>query len=463
MKKLVSVLVLALFVVNNSYAQTTETLTNSIIIKMVKANLSDDLIISEINGSKVNFNVSTDSIKFLSNSNVSSRIIQAMKSAAGTQQPPGAEATTISASPQPATVVVKDTLKQTAAIETVVTVKEIFSPSAILPLNDTLNKPVKEQLKPETIPVKELQKEKIVTESNNKKLSEKSTVSVNAVGYVIHLEGLMIFFDNEFNSLVAHIKGWDQQIRNSIEKGNQIREKIREVEMELTDKKNADSRGFTPEIISLKKKLSEYRESYKQFENNMVIDGLRIVKEIDDIGSELDKSINKNFSDVSQFVKKTDPDPSVIVTPKSITIPRQKINENIVNHISPITEMLFCYQNQIISLRDIIELWNIKVLTINKKDAELSTQLEPLEKELKNLQLNAKANKEAISALKKQCTTIEKERKLLSRQMGTDSKELSGFLDLICKEAQSSVKERLSDIIENIKYSYQDNFTYRDI
>jgi predicted nucleic acid-binding Zn-ribbon protein len=430
MKKLVSVLVIALFAVNISYAQTTETLTNSIIIKMVKAKLSDDLIIGEINGSKVNFNLSTDSIRFLSNANVSSSVLQAMKS---------------------------------AAIETAVTVKDISSPSAIVLLNDTLNKPVKEQMKSESIPVKEIPKEKIITESSNKNLSEKSSFSVNAVGYVIPLEGLMMFFDNEFNSLVAHIQSWDQQIRNSIEKGNLIREKILEVEMELTDKKNADTKVFTPEIISLKNKLSEYRESYKQFENNMVIDGLRIVKEIDDIGSELDKSINKNFSDVSQFVKKTDPDPSVIVTPKSINIPRQKINENIVSHIAPITEMLFCYQNQIISLRDIIELWNIKVMTINKKDTDLSTQLEPLEKELKNLQLNAKANKEAISALKKQCTNIEKERKLLSRQMGTDSKELSGFLGLICKEAQSSVKERLSDIIENIKYSYQDNFTYRDI
>jgi predicted nucleic acid-binding Zn-ribbon protein len=430
MKKLVSVLVIALFAVNISYAQTTETLTNSIIIKMVKAKLSDDLIIGEINGSKVNFNLSTDSIRFLSNANVSSSVLQAMKS---------------------------------AAIETAVTVKDISSPSAIVLLNDTLNKPVKEQLKSESIPVKEIPKEKIITESSNKNLSEKSSFSVNAVGYVIPLEELMMFFDNEFNSLVAHIQSWDQQIRNSIEKGNLIREKILEVEMELTDKKNADTKVFTPEIISLKNKLSEYRESYKQFENNMVIDGLRIVKEIDDIGSELDKSINKNFSDVSQFVKKTDPDPSVIVTPKSINIPRQKINENIVSHISPITEMLFCYQNQIISLRDIIELWNIKVMTINKKDTDLSTQLEPLEKELKNLQLNAKVNKEAISALKKQCTNIEKERKLISRQMGNDSKELSGFLGLICKEAQSSVKERLSDIIENIKYSYQDNFTYRDI
>jgi predicted nucleic acid-binding Zn-ribbon protein len=430
MKKLVSVLVIALFAVNISYAQTTETLTNSIIIKMVKAKLSDDLIIGEINGSKVNFNLSTDSIIFLSNANVSSSVLQAMKS---------------------------------AAIETAVTVKDISSPSAIVLLNDTLNKPVKEQMKSESIPVKEIPKEKIITESSNKNLSEKSSFSVNAVGYVIPLEELMMFFDNEFNSLVAHIQSWDQQIRNSIEKGNLIREKILEVEMELTDKKNADTKVFTPEIISLKNKLSEYRESYKQFENNMVIDGLRIVKEIDDIGSELDKSINKNFSDVSQFVKKTDPDPSVIVTPKSINIPRQKINENIVSHIAPITEMLFCYQNQIISLRDIIELWNIKVMTINKKDTDLSTQLEPLEKELKNLQLNAKVNKEAISALKKQCTNIEKERKLISRQMGNDSKELSGFLGLICKEAQSSVKERLSDIIENIKYSYQDNFTYRDI
>jgi predicted nucleic acid-binding Zn-ribbon protein len=461
MKKVVSVLVIALFAVNYSFAQTTETLTNSIIIKMVKAKLSDDLIIEEINNSKVSFNVTADSIKFLFDKNVSSRVIQAMRASNGKQT--SAVVTTINTSQQPATTQVKDTLKQPAAKESEFIRKEISTPSAIVQLRDTLNKPAKEQLKSENLPLKELPKEKIITDSNNKNLSDKSTLSVSAVSYVIPMEELLMFFDNEFNSLAGRLQSWDKQIRSSIDKGNLIKDKIRQIEKELTDKKNEDSKGFTTEIISLKNKLSEHRESYKQFENNMVTDGLRIVKEFDDIGSELDKSINKKFGETSQLVKKTDPDPSVLETPKSITIPRQKINENIINHIAPATEMLFCFQNEIVSLRDIIELWNIKVVTINKKDTELSKQLEPLEKELKNLQLNTKANKEGIAALKKQCANIEKERKLISRQMGTDSKELSSFLTQICKEVQSSVKERLSDIIENIKYSYQDNFTYKDI
>jgi gas vesicle protein len=215
----------------------------------------------------------------------------------------------------------------------------------------------------------------------------------------------------------------------------------------------------------LKNKLSDHRESYKQFRNNMVTDGMKIAEELNDISTEMDKSIKNKFNSVSQLVRKTNPDPSIgeITNAKAIIITKQKINDNIVNYVAPVTEMLFCYQNEIISLRDIIVLWNIKVMTINKKDSELSKQLEPLKKELINYQLNPKENKKEISELKKQCTDIDKERKLLTRQMGTDSKELSGSLTQICKEVQSSVKERLSDIIENIKYSYQDNFTYRDI
>jgi predicted nucleic acid-binding Zn-ribbon protein len=461
MKKLVSVLVIALFTLNYSHGQTTETLTNSIIIKMVKAKLSDDLIIEEINSANVNFNVSADSIKFLSDKNVSNQVIQAMRTANGTQS--STVLTTTSTPPQDAIVQVKDTLQQPAVKESALTAKEISATSEIVQINDTLNKPAEEQLKSRSLPLKELPKEKIVAERSTETLIENSTISVNAIGYVIPLEELMTFFDKEFNSLAGHLQSWDKQIRNSIEKGNQLKEKIRQVEMEFTDKKNADSKGFTNEIISLKNKLSQYRENYKQFENTMVTDGLRIVKEIDDIGTELDKSINNKFSDISQSVKKTDPDPSVVEIPKSVTIPKQIINDNLVSHIFSGTEMLFFYQNEIIALRDIIELWNLKVMAINKKDAEFSKQLEPLEKELKNLQVNTKANKEEISALKKQCTNIEKERKLLSRQMGTDSKELSGFLTQICKEVQSSVKERLSDIIGNIKYSYLDNFTYREI
>jgi hypothetical protein len=59
---------------------TTVILTNESIINLVKAELSDEMIIKIINKSEVNFNVGIDSMIELSNQNVSSAVISAMKS-----------------------------------------------------------------------------------------------------------------------------------------------------------------------------------------------------------------------------------------------------------------------------------------------------------------------------------------------------------------------------------------------
>jgi hypothetical protein len=61
--------------------QKKETLTNSSIINMVKAKLPDDKIINMINSSKVDFNLSVDSIISLTNQDVSSAVITAMEHA----------------------------------------------------------------------------------------------------------------------------------------------------------------------------------------------------------------------------------------------------------------------------------------------------------------------------------------------------------------------------------------------
>ncbi len=60
---------------------TSDTLTNSSIIHLVKTKISDDLIISIINSAKVNFNVSIDAMITLSDQQVSSSVIMAMKNA----------------------------------------------------------------------------------------------------------------------------------------------------------------------------------------------------------------------------------------------------------------------------------------------------------------------------------------------------------------------------------------------
>ncbi len=58
-----------------------ETITNTNIVNLVKAELSDDLIIKIINKSDVNFSLSVDDMIMLSNQNVSSTVISAMRNA----------------------------------------------------------------------------------------------------------------------------------------------------------------------------------------------------------------------------------------------------------------------------------------------------------------------------------------------------------------------------------------------
>jgi hypothetical protein len=63
-----------------------EILTNSTIIELVKNELSDELIISIVNHSKVDFNLNVDSMIDLSNQGISSKVILAMKRAMKTQE-----------------------------------------------------------------------------------------------------------------------------------------------------------------------------------------------------------------------------------------------------------------------------------------------------------------------------------------------------------------------------------------
>ena len=59
----------------------TDTLDNNSILNMVKSRLSDEMIIKIINKSNVNFNTSIESMIYMSNQNVSSDVIRAMKNA----------------------------------------------------------------------------------------------------------------------------------------------------------------------------------------------------------------------------------------------------------------------------------------------------------------------------------------------------------------------------------------------
>lgn len=82
-KRSLSYLVLSvlsiMLVVDNVSAQDKEVITNNTIIKMVKAKLGEDIIISKIRDSKTNFDLSTDTLIKLKEDGVSDNIINTMQ------------------------------------------------------------------------------------------------------------------------------------------------------------------------------------------------------------------------------------------------------------------------------------------------------------------------------------------------------------------------------------------------
>ena len=88
-----------LLISQNTMAQSSEILTNSKIIKLAKASLSDDIILDMIHSSKVTFNISADSLKLLLDNHVSQQVIEAMKTAQNLQQPPAPKPVPVSEPP----------------------------------------------------------------------------------------------------------------------------------------------------------------------------------------------------------------------------------------------------------------------------------------------------------------------------------------------------------------------------
>ena len=478
MKKLVSVILVALFAVNFLHAQTTETLTNTTIIKMVKAKLSDDLIIDEINTSKVNFDLSAGSLTLLSNENVSGKVILAMKAANDIQNPASSKPIiipqTTSAEPQkpaiiqpekpvqPPAVPVKDNLNQPVQQNTPAGKKETPTPPKTVQHSETAKQPAQAQTNSENSSLKGLSVVSTLTETDNFITIENPAFSITAISYVNPLTELIPFFNSEFSSLSGSILEWDKKTRASLEKEDQNNQAIKRIEKELSDNKNANAKPFSKEIIELKKNLVLSWDKQKVIKKDMISEEKMLIEELTKVGAETDKAIDTKYKEVSKNIKSSNPEPSNGEAAKTVTIPNQIFNSKVTDHFVPVTMMLVCYQNEIIALQDIIKEWNDKVLSSIQKDAELRNQLEPLQNELTQYMATSKQDqklkKKEISALKKQCDNIGKDRKLLAKQMVNDSAKLADEVNKMKTEVQGVVKERFTDIIENIQHSYQDKF-----
>ncbi len=145
--------------------------------------------------------------------------------------------------------------------------------------------------------------------------------------------------------------------------------------------------------------------------------------------------------------------------PFQLSYTKRPVNDRIVRYITPATEILSWYQNEIDVLSVIIRDWNPRVTKVIQDDDRLMKQLAPIEAKLEELKVNTKLNKTEIANLKKQVSEIEKSRKQLADQMKDDSKELASVLKQVSQSNQESLKQRFTDIIENITYAFQEKLS----
>ncbi|MGB8358280.1 MAG: hypothetical protein WCD55_06650 [Bacteroidales bacterium] len=408
MKKHISLILAGLFIAVMVNAQNAETLTNGSVIKMSKANLSDELITDMIQNSPVRFDLSESALKSLAGQGVSATVIQSMKDAGAAKKP-------VAVKPSPSTV--KEA--STAPID-----KEVIVPAAgYMP----------------SAPIE--------------------TVPVEALNYVAPLTELIKFNEDKFTGLETTIVEWDKKLRGNVADVNKVKDQMLQVEKELRQMKNADTKVYNADIASLKGKLEVYRKNYKQSKDIMLKEGDNIVKKIETISSDVTRDISKAYSDAGQQIVSSDTDPASGEKAVTMNYMVRENNDNSVGYIVFLTEMLAWHQNEISELNTLINDWNPRVTETIKEDARLKSQVDPLEQKIKDLSSNTKKNKPEISSLKKQVSEIEKSRKKLADKMKDDSKTLASDLKQMSQKNQDAVKERFTDIIENITYSFQEKLS----
>jgi len=410
MKRTFSLILALLFAASLIQAQTPETLTNSSVIKMSKANLSEELITDMIKSSPVEFDLSDSGLKGLESANVSPVVIEAMKTAAGVTSQ---------------AVVKKD--------------------------------PVSEKKEADVMP--EPQKQVAYVAPANATTETYPEQRFEALNFVAPLTELIKFNENQMISFETVISEWDKQVLAYMADIEKVNGQIQQVETELRDMKNADTKAYGADILALQKKLGLYRATYKQSKETMQKGGEKIAGNLEEIRNESLRVLGKRYGEVIQQVGSSNADPAAGENPVSVSYTKRPVNERIVRYITPATEILSWYQNEIDVLSVIIRDWNPRVTKVIQDDDRLMKQLSPIEAKLEELKVNAKLNKTEIATLKKQASEIEKSRKQLADQMKDDSKELASVLKQVSQSNQESLKQRFTDIIENITYAFQEKLS----
>lgn len=445
MKRFISVISLILIFTGGAlYCQNNDQLTNKAIVRMVKAKLSDELIIYEISNSNVNFNLSTDSVQFLKSQKVSEAVLLAMREINESQHPESVNVKVVADNAVQAGLTVT---KHELPGDTVAVHKRQRLDTVVTTDSDTLVPPVEiktiAKQSPTQIPPPAIVK------------VEKNAEENRAIGYVVYINDLVTFFKDRSDYYTNIVNGWNKQMTDSISQIEILNKKMEKIESEILSLENADSKAFSGDILSLKTQLNACRYLFKRLKMNVQLFGTKITQQLETFNKEDIRLTDDKFNTVSQQIKNAEPAPEANNQSVVINYPVQIINLQTLNYILPATTIIYWYRNKGISLKEIVKTSSDKVAQINLKDAALVEQLTQSKKDIETYKSDAKKNKTKISALKKNCDSIEKQRKIFAKQMETDSKQLSAYLKQMRLEVQNILKERYNDMIENINYMYQ--------
>jgi len=411
MKRLLILIIPWMFLMSPLSAQNSDLLTNSAVLKMVNAKLSNELIIDVIESSAVSFDLSPAAVDDLMSQKVPTPVIEAMKAATGTP------VTKVKAAPD-----------QTDAASSAVASEPV---------------PAVAETKPEVISVPSPAPVKFAENE--------------AFGYVAPVTDLISFHEEEIEKFMNSVDEWSRRINDLIASANKVKEEISRTEKELMDLKNSDSKAYSDNIIAVRKKLNEQREALENAREEIVKAGEKSASELEKISSESIKSAGEKYSDVSQGIKSFDSDPSGFVKGTPVKQPAVNVDENINSCFTPVLEIPAWHKNKIIEAENVIRQWNEKVKSAVVKAGEIDGKMMPLKQKLADYQADPKKYKNEISAVKKQISAVEKEKKSLIDRIEDDSRELSGFYKQENSDIQKILNQRFADIIENINYAFKTN------
>ena len=408
-----------------SCAQNSSKLTNSGVVKMVKAKLSDELIIDEISNSQVEFHLGNDSVQFLKSMKISDAVLDAMQKTQQLQHPEQL------ATPSAETTVPQQTHVQQA---------------------DTVT------LKNETPQMPENVKPQAAYNGNTEKSDEKALRvddgAYTASSYVIPLDDLVRFFGERTENTAKIISIWNQQVVDTLKHVNELNDRMRELDSRLNELKNADATVFSAEINSLKAKLNAVRSNFKLSKANLNLLGAKISKQLETLQKEEAKLLTDKFDNVAQQVKS---DAESIENDRSVKVffPVDCQNYKVVSCIYPATPLLYWFRNEALSLRDLVKTWDAKAVESHQLYLSLNGQLVQAKSDLNAAKAESKKNKARISELKKKIDTLEKGIKNASGQMEKDGKELSGVIKQMKTQLITIQAERYNDAAENISFMFQ--------